>query len=577
MIDKPSLFTSKSWYLPALVVLLFYGWTVFNLADNTPKFDDLNDVFGFFKELAVAQTFWQKVGAFFYPNNEHITVTNHVIYWLQYQLTGSIYFRWLIIIGHTIIALTACVLAASIQGKHKPFYSLVMILAYVNLYCWDSSFKAMTALSNQSVILFSVASLLLLQRYQKTGAAIAFAFLASFSQANGMLVWIVGAFIIVFDTAWQGVRIRPLALWLLGMLLSIALYIWAKKTYSIENPAAASVDIWALWQQKPWLPFTSTLAFLGGTGLEKTATLLAIIIGMFNCTVIITGQWLQPRAQQPLFYIALFIIASAIAASGLRGLIGGSTDTVVESRYKMYSLALFIIALLFLAENIHSIVAKRCIMTATLALAILLHVNAYQNKPLIQLQAEKFNSSYQHWVVDGDFKHQAIYFPPMSDYFLFIAHHLQLLDFFQFTPSHELLTTTLAVNETHACPTASTLAMCAFKIQHRGNAIAVQLFTQFDAHSTNNRLWLCNNSAKPLIQFALPDAQAGAAHWLIPEALIPAGEYQVWITGDGVGTCAANVADTDPNHPSPVFIKKPRKVDAQMRQIFNGSVTPANP
>jgi hypothetical protein len=82
-------------------------------------------------------------------------------------------------------------------------------------------------------------------------------------------------------------------------------------------------------------------------------------------------------------------------------------------------------------------------------------------------------------------------------------------------------------------------------------------------------LWLCNNTT-PAIQFALPDAQAGAAHWLIPEALIPAGEYQVWITGDGVGTCAVTVTNTDPNHSSPVFIKKPRKVNIQMQQLFHG-------
>lgn len=61
------IFTSRRWYALAAISIAGYLIAACLLADNTPKFDDLNDVFGFFKQLALAQTPLQKTGAFFIP------------------------------------------------------------------------------------------------------------------------------------------------------------------------------------------------------------------------------------------------------------------------------------------------------------------------------------------------------------------------------------------------------------------------------------------------------------------------------------------------------------------------------
>ncbi|MCC7517298.1 MAG: hypothetical protein IT470_08165, partial [Pseudomonadales bacterium] len=59
-----NILTSRYWYVFALSVIVIYLTSAALLTDQTPKFDDLNDVFGFFKQLALAQTVPQKLGAF---------------------------------------------------------------------------------------------------------------------------------------------------------------------------------------------------------------------------------------------------------------------------------------------------------------------------------------------------------------------------------------------------------------------------------------------------------------------------------------------------------------------------------
>ncbi len=110
---------------------------------------------------------------------------------------------------------------------------------------------------------------------------------------------------------------------------------------------------------------------------------------------------------------------------------------------------------------------------------------------------------------------------------------------------------------------------CHFTLHHRGNAIGVQLAARFDVMSNNNTLWVCDTTTQSGWQFQLPDTLAGEFRWVIPESLIPSGHYQAWLTGDTLGTCAAS--PVNPRDQSGLFIKRPRKVDEQMRQLFNGT------
>jgi hypothetical protein len=149
--------SSRWWYALAATCIAYYAFTVTQLADSTPKFDDLNDVFGFFKHSPWRIPLCRKSVRFFYPNNEHVTFFSHLVYFTQYQLLGEIRFYPLILIGNLIISRyrLACwdsvlIMAATVLFRY------VITIGYINLYCWDSSFKAMTAISNQAVLFCSL-------------------------------------------------------------------------------------------------------------------------------------------------------------------------------------------------------------------------------------------------------------------------------------------------------------------------------------------------------------------------------------------------------------------------------------
>lgn len=550
-----NILTSRYWYVFALSVIVIYLTSAALLTDQTPKFDDLNDVFGFFKQLALAQTVPQKLGAFFYPNNEHITAFSHFVYFLQYSALGEIHFYSLTLFGHLIIVATGCLLGSAINSERKPFYFAVCTLGYINLYFWDSSFKAMTAISNQAVILFILATFFLLLRTQKLFPALCCAILASFSQSNGLLVWPIGALLLVCCPIFSRYRWRDLSVWLLIAIAVFVLYAWAKRSYGTPSPLTLAY-VQTHWQNTMlWNIAAATMAFPASTIFSTAHTGLTIAFGalLWLCALV----WLLGLRQRNWLVSALvlFVLLSALSAGLMRGFFAGA-EGALESRYKMYSFAL---VLLLGAAGVEYGLRPRWRHPAAallLLLALTFQVSAYRVVPFIQSQAERFHLSYQHWMEDGDFRRQAIYFPPMSDHFLFVAHYLQLFNFMQFVPQEAILRRLPAVPG-QACPTVPAPANpCSIAIRHRGNAIVVAI----DAGSTPPVLpatvTLCDTQTDAVVEIAIPESPMAPHTWLIPEADIPAGHYRVLFQPTQQAACETTL------------IKKPRKAYAEMRTLF---------
>ncbi len=554
MAFSENLLHSRRWYALSAISALSYLVLACWLTDSTPKFDDLNDVFGFFKQLALAQTPLQKVGAFFYPNNEHVTAFSHLIYFLQYQLLGSIHFYGLTIIGHLIIIATACLLACTINSPRRPFYFAVTMLGYLNLYYWDSSFKTMTAISNQTVILFTLAVFFALLRLKNILLAICFALLASFSQANGVLVWFVGLFLLILDTQQPQKPLR-IALWLLSASAAITLYAWARHAMGQSSPVTLAFVL-EHWQARfVWQIISSGFAFLGSTIFSTMHPALAVAFGAVN--LFAAGYWLLHYRQHNVLITAiiLFLLCSATSSSLMRGIAFGIEGTI-ESRYKMYSMAL---TLLMGAACIEYWLPVRWRLRAAallLLMALTFQLSALRVIPAIQSQAQRFQASYRLWLEDGDFRRQAIYFPPMSDHFLFAAQYLGVIDLMQFAPQKAILRRLPAAPERN-CPPASALAApCSMTIRHRGNALAVVVRADSTLPALPATVTLCDTQTDAVMEYAILETPTAQQTWLIPEAEIPAGQYRVLIQPTHQAACET------------VLTKKPRKVETEMRTLF---------
>lgn len=566
-VNAEKFLSSRWWYLLPAIGIAAYLLSVVQLADNTPKLDDLNDVFGFFKQLALADTPLQKIGAFFYPNNEHITLVNHLIYYTQYCLLGEIRFYPLILIGHMIVIATGLLLAAAVNSTRQPFYFAVVALAYINLHYWDSTFKAMTAISNQAVILFAIASLFTLLRRHHFLLAILFALLATFSQGNGIIIWLLGLPALLLEPHWQPARRRYIAIWLICALLSLLIYYWAQHTLGTPSPVTAPM-VFSLVQAQPTLPVLSVLAFLGSTVLLPAQTHLAIAVGSSALLMLLWKMRSPTRPDRLIIMIALFLLASAVIAGASRGLAAGNITGVLESRYKMYSVAFVMLVLAAVAQTLKQPMQRALVAGVMLIVALCVHSSAYRHVAAIRQQAQQFSDSYQYWLEDGDFRRQTVYFPPMSDHFLFVAEHLHLFDFMQLA-RFEAIMHPLPAESGHKCPqTPAPADHCPMTIQHHGNAIAIAI----DVHqpALPAKITLCDEQVNTVMEFTIPvtatlENPASQQHWLIPEAAIPAGNYRVLFQPAQQAACETHL------------IKKARKVKTEMRTLFGGESISGQP
>lgn len=480
---------------------------------------------------------------------------------MQYQLLGDIRFYELTLIGHLIIVATGCLLGCIINNERKPFYCAVFTIGYINLYYWDSSFKAMTAISNQVVILFGIATLFALVRAKNLLLGLCFAALATFSQGNGVLIWPVGAIILLFNQP-PARRFTHLAIWLFTAACTGLLYAWGRQTYGTPSPITFTYLV-EHWQATLfWQMLAAVLAFLGSTVFSTAHLGIAMALGCF--ALLAATRWLLRDRNKDFLVtgILLFVLASALTAGVTRGLVSGA-DSALESRYKMYSMVTVLLLCIVSMEYWLPERWRNRARALLLLVALGVQLSAFRVVPAIQSQAQRFHASMETWIQDGDFRRQAIYFPPMSDHFLFVAEHLRLFNFMQFVPEAAILRRLPAVAG-QSCPSTSTPAdPCSITIRHRGNALVVVVHADSTLPAFPATITLCDTQTDAVMAFALEETHPALQTWLIPEAEIPAGQYRVLIQPAQQAACETTLT------------KKPRKVTTEMRTLFKD--TPVDP
>ena len=141
-----------------VVLCLGYGETVFfHFALNAGQADDFVDALWFFEIFRSQPDLWGKLAVLPLPNHEHITVFNHLVYLCHYWLFGEINFFHYMVIGQLIVMLCCLVLADWLKATVGWWYALALSFGlFFNLFYWHASYWAMTALSNQAVILFAL-------------------------------------------------------------------------------------------------------------------------------------------------------------------------------------------------------------------------------------------------------------------------------------------------------------------------------------------------------------------------------------------------------------------------------------
>lgn len=431
--------TEKLCCLAVVIGTLCYYWSVFfYFALDAGQADDFVDVLWFF-EIFLSREHWTEWFAVIaLPNHEHITIVNHLLYLLDYALFQQVNFFHYELMGSAILLACCWVLADWLKKLVGWWYaSAIAVGLFLNLFYWNASFWAITAISNQIVILFALlAARSAANNARAIMAPLCWSLLAIGSQFNGLLVLpaLLVSNMFAAHMAGEPQNVRQIGVWSLVFLATTAMYVW------YESPFAAD-HLWryALYTDPTNLqdyikpvsgglvaPFMSVvqallsgLAAVGATVFDAKQWQPAVVVGGVMLIVLLRHMW-RSRKKSDRFFVAvllLVLVSLALVAFG-RGYIFGAEAGLV-SRYRLYTSLLLVL----LCGSFLQCYAQRWLRNILLVLCVCFQVASLQVLDDLAQERNNIKVSHYNWLVDGGMGRSHMpFYPHNQDWRLFNAY-----------------------------------------------------------------------------------------------------------------------------------------------------------
>ncbi len=357
-------------FLTALPVVFFWQtWATY--AVNVPKWDD-HALKTFLLHLEQADSFSERVYQVVRQHNEHRIVLDRLVTWLDFALFGKLDYRHLMMSGNLsligLLAVLGSVLRRSIPSVKTSWLFFLPPIAFLlfNLSHWENMFWGMAALQNFTVVLWALWAIYALTFTQNWPLAIVLAVLATITSGNGLAIWPIGAGLLALarrDLDWKRPALNrqivlPFACWLIGAVITIGLYFVGYEKPQGNPPVRGSVgELLTGWlaflgSAAEVLPVGSALinSVVLGVALVLTVTVLIgfSVQNLFRSPLVAADSVSTQSANQlTLFFLgsAAFLLGTAVIVAWSR--VGFGLDTLITSRYKLYSLTL--LALVYVA------------------------------------------------------------------------------------------------------------------------------------------------------------------------------------------------------------------------------------
>ncbi len=333
------------WVLAGLPVLL-YGGLLLWYGINIPRWDD-HALRNFLVDFNQTPDWSEKVRLLLAQHNEHRIVYDRVVTLLTFRLTGEIDYLVLMILGSlSLVGLLGLLARIGAENGLPAALILPLSLFLFTLQHYENTFWGMAALQNFTVVFFLTAALYFLRPARPTslpwagGMAVA----ATLTSASGLVIWPVGAGLLLVQRRW-----RALGLWVLAGLGVGAGYFFGYRAPPGNPPTEFdSIRFWKgflgfvgsagdFFPESParfGLPVALGLVMVTGGGLWGVRTVL--------------GGFQKKKTSADLDYFALGVLA-VVVSTGLVVVVGrlGFGDWVLlTSRVKIYSVLLLLTLLL---------------------------------------------------------------------------------------------------------------------------------------------------------------------------------------------------------------------------------------
>lgn len=541
--------------------VLYVGGVFVAHAANVGQADDFVDLLWFIEIFRSREQWLDALAVLFLPNHEHVTLFNHLVYVAQYAITGKVSFLLCMVIGQGLVLGCCAVLAGWLRRWLDAWYATALaVTLFYSLFYWHAGFWAMTALSNQGVILFALLAVRAASR--DPGAVwvpLAWSLAAVGTQFNGLLVLpaLLAGRWWVQQCGGAAVSARQWQVWGLAFVVSVAAYI------AYENPFAAD-HLWRYVQYtdpgklaeytKP-----SSAGAVGYGGLGSALLTLPVLVG---ATVFGESFWV-PAAMLGLlmlvllllacrpgvagrdgFFMALlcFVLASVLLVAIGRGLAFGPESGLLY-RYRLYPfLLLVLLAGVWLASG-----GGKVRVWLALALAVGVQGLSWPVQQAIAAERERVQRSHYFWLVDGGMgRTQMPFYPHNQDWRLFNAYRDGYYHPYEALPRRwrpaDMSTADAQMCQQPAQPVADQVTVWSKKPR----ALASEIRVALSPSAPKLVMYFCADTAafRVVLDQANVDTATASYHAVaVLKSALPPAEYRVrWQTADGLVQQAARVS-----------------------------------
>ncbi len=372
------------------IIVFWYVWA--HYAVNVPKWDD-HALKVFLINLDAESSVWRKLYLFFSQHNEHRIVYDRLVTWLDFNLTGKLNYRHLMVIGNLsllgLLVVFGRVLGRSVvtQAGTQSMGTLANGLQYLppvaflllNLSHWENMFWGMAALQNFTVMLWVIWGIYSLAFSPSVGPALLLATAATLTSGNGLFIWPVG-FALLLSQLWLRTRAgyKPLLIWTVSALVAIGLYFLNYEKPAGNPPVRGSFS--DLLQG--WLAFNGAAA--EAFPLRIPFTLCVLLGGVVTVIVLIAGLFILRKALTrrllssfDYFFVATTVFLLGTAATVAWSRVGFGINTLITSRYKLYSLLLLALVYSYAIVQVRSSYQK-WVFYSGLIFGIVLMASSYR-------------------------------------------------------------------------------------------------------------------------------------------------------------------------------------------------------
>lgn len=325
--------------------IVAYGALLFSVSSNVPYLDDYDVILAFLNEFVAAESPSEQISLAFAQHVEHRMAFLRGLALASQQLQDGVDFDLLNKLGSLgLLVLTALLYAAArrdgaTRAERIVAFTPVPLLLFHPQF-WDCLLWPTSSLANFWVVAFALASLLLVVRSGPVplAAAALCALFATFSQANGMLAWGLGALALL-----RAHRLRDFSLWsgLAALVLGCYFTGYVRPDGGSEWWSALALG---------WEPIAYALNLIGsGPAFAKPGA--SLVVGALGVASFI-GLSLRghPRQNLPLYLLLFFLLASIAANALARAGLGGPQYALQSPRYQFFSCVFWAVSYLAWSE-----------------------------------------------------------------------------------------------------------------------------------------------------------------------------------------------------------------------------------